>query len=68
MEARLALGGMASGPLRAAATEAALQGQSLTPETIVSAAAKAAEGSSADDDFYASAEYKRHIATVLAQR
>ena len=66
--ARIVLGGLASGPHRAAASEAALQGQSVTPETISSAAAKAAEGSSPDDDFYASADYKRHIATVLTQR
>ena len=66
--ARVALGGLASGPFRGAAAEAALQGQSVTPETISLAAAKAAEGSSPDDDFYASVDYKRHIAAVLTQR
>jgi carbon-monoxide dehydrogenase medium subunit len=66
--ARIAVGGLGSGPLRAKETEAALQGHSLTAEVIAAAAAKAAEGSDAVDDVYASAEYKQHIATVLAER
>jgi carbon-monoxide dehydrogenase medium subunit len=66
--ARIAIGGLGSGPLRAKATEAALQGQSLTEKVISAAAAKAAEGSDPTDDVYASAEYKRHMATVLARR
>lgn len=35
----VAIGGLGSGPRRAAATEAALQGQALTPEVIAAAAA-----------------------------
>jgi carbon-monoxide dehydrogenase medium subunit len=66
--ARIAIGGLGSGPLRAKATEAALQGKSLAAEIIAAAAAKAAEGASPDDDHYASAEYKLHMATVLARR
>jgi carbon-monoxide dehydrogenase medium subunit len=66
--ARVAIGGLGSGPLRAKTTEAALQGHALTPEIIEAAAAKANDGASPDDDFYASAEYKRHMATVLARR
>ncbi len=66
--ARVALGGLGSIPLRAAATETVLQGQPLTPEVIAAAAAKAAEGTDPDDDLYASAEYKRHMATVYARR
>jgi carbon-monoxide dehydrogenase medium subunit len=66
--ARIAIGGLGSGPYRAAATEAALQGQALTPEGITAAAARAAEGIDVDDDTYASADYKRHMATVYAQR
>ncbi|HEY2987475.1 MAG TPA: xanthine dehydrogenase family protein subunit M [Candidatus Binatia bacterium] len=66
--ARIAIGGLGSGPLRAKATEAALHGQSLTPEVIAAAASKAADGANADDDVYASAEYKRHMATVLVRR
>lgn len=66
--ARIAMGGLGSGPLRAKATEAALQGHRLTDDAIAAAAAKAAEGSDATDDVFASAEYKRHMATVLARR
>jgi carbon-monoxide dehydrogenase medium subunit len=66
--ARIAIGGMGGRPLRAAASEAVLRGQPLTSEIIAVAAAKAAEGSDPDDDVYASAEYKRHVATVYARR
>lgn len=66
--ARIAIGGMGSNPIRATATEAALQGQPLTPDVIARAAAKAAEGTDPDDDSYASADYKRHVATVYARR
>jgi carbon-monoxide dehydrogenase medium subunit len=66
--ARIAMGGLAGGSRRAGAVESALQGQSLTAETIAAAAAKAAEGSDPEDDTYASAEYKRHMATLLARR
>jgi aerobic carbon-monoxide dehydrogenase medium subunit len=66
--ARIAIGGMGSNPIRAAATETALQGQPLTPDVIAKAAAKAADGSDPDDDSYASADYKRQVATVYARR
>ncbi len=66
--ARVAIGGLGSGPFRAAATEAALQGQPLTPEVIAVAAAKAGDGADPDDDLYASADYKRHMVTVYARR
>lgn len=66
--ARLAIGGVASGPLRARATEAALQGQPLAAKAIAEAAAKAAEGADPVEDHYASAEYRRHMATVLARK
>jgi aerobic carbon-monoxide dehydrogenase medium subunit len=66
--ARVAIGGLASGPTRAMAAEAELQGKALTAEIIGAAAAKAAQGTDPDGDSYASAEYKRHMATVLARR
>jgi aerobic carbon-monoxide dehydrogenase medium subunit len=65
---RIAIGGMGSNPIRAKATEAALQGQSLSADVIASAAAQAAEGTDPDDDPYASADYKRQVATVYARR
>jgi carbon-monoxide dehydrogenase medium subunit len=66
--ARIVIGGLGSGPIRAAASEKELQGKALNPENIAAAAAKAAEEADPDEDIYASAEYKRHIAAVLARR
>lgn len=66
--ARVVLGGLGGGPMRATITEADLQGKPLTPEVIAAAAAKAAENTDPVDDTYASAEYKRHVATVYARR
>ena len=66
--ARVALGGLGSGPIRARGTETELQGKSLNPEVIAAAAAKAAENTDPTDDTYASAEYKRHVAAVYARR
>jgi aerobic carbon-monoxide dehydrogenase medium subunit len=66
--ARVAIGGLAGGPWRANATEAALIGQPLTADAIAAAAAYAAEGAELDDDLFASADYKRQLAAVYAQR
>jgi carbon-monoxide dehydrogenase medium subunit len=64
----VAIGGVGGKPFRALATEAALQGKSLTADIITPAAAMAADGSDAADDSYASADYKRHMASVYARR
>jgi carbon-monoxide dehydrogenase medium subunit len=64
----IAIGGLGGGPRRAAATEAALQGQALTPEVIATAAARAAEGTEPDGDTYASAAYKRHAAGIYTRQ
>jgi carbon-monoxide dehydrogenase medium subunit len=66
--ARIAVGGLGSGPIRAVASEIELQGKALNGLNIAAAAAKAAEGTDPDHDIYASADYKRHMATVLARR
>jgi aerobic carbon-monoxide dehydrogenase medium subunit len=66
--ARVGLGGLGSGPIRAVATETELQGKALTPEVIAAAATKAAEDTDPEGDTYASAEYKRHVVTVYARR
>jgi len=66
--ARIAIGGLGSGPIRAVASETELQGKALNQQNIAAAATKAAEGADPDDDIYATAEYKRHMATVLARR
>jgi carbon-monoxide dehydrogenase medium subunit len=68
LSAAVAIGGVDNTPRRASATEAALQGQPLTSEIIAAAAAKASEGSEPQDDLYASADYKRHAATVYTRR
>ena len=66
--ARIAIGGLSSGPVRAVATEIELQGKPLTPQMIAAAAAKAAEETDPVEDSYASAEYKRHVATIYARK
>jgi carbon-monoxide dehydrogenase medium subunit len=66
--ARIAIGGLGSGPIRAVGSETELQGKPLNPQNIAAAAAQAAEEADPDDDIYATAEYKRHMATVLARR
>ncbi len=66
--ARIAIGGLGSGPIRADATEMELQGKPLTPEVIAKAAAKAAQGSDPVEDSYAGAEYKRSVAVVYARK
>ena len=66
--ARIAIGGLGSGPIRAVASEKELHGKVLNPQSIAAAAAKAAEAADPDEDIYASAEYKRHMATVLGRR
>ena len=66
--ARVAMGGLDSGPIRAVATEIDLQGKALTSHVVAAAAAKAADQTDPDGDSYASADYKRHMAAVLARR
>ena len=66
--ARIALGGLGSGPIRAIAAEMELRGKPLTPQVIAAAAAKAAEETDPVEDSYAGVEYKRHVATVYARK
>ncbi|MGZ9272774.1 MAG: xanthine dehydrogenase family protein subunit M, partial [Candidatus Binatia bacterium] len=66
--ARIAIGGLSSGPIRAIATELEMQGKPLTTQMIAGAAAKAAEETDPMEDSYAGAEYKRHVATVYARK
>ncbi|AIY00079.1 carbon monoxide dehydrogenase, medium subunit [Arthrobacter sp. PAMC 25486] len=67
-EARLGLTNMASTPLRATSTEAALVGCALTEEAITAASLHAADGTEPASDINGDAAYRRHLATVLAQR
>jgi CO/xanthine dehydrogenase FAD-binding subunit len=66
--ARIALGAVAPTPIRAHAAEAALCGQSLTPDTIAVAARLAAEATCCIDDVRASAAYRTRVTEVLARR
>jgi len=61
---RVALINMGSTPLRARATEEALAGGA----SVTEAASRAADGLEPPNDLNASAEFRRHLATVLVRR
>jgi len=68
-EARLAVTGVGPKAVRLGNVEQALVGKTLDEPTVGEAARRAAEGLEATDDpLYASAEYKRHLATVYTKR
>ncbi len=67
-DVRVALTHMGATPLRASATEEALRGQSLSPESIAQAAEQAAEGTNPPGDVNATPDYKKHLARVLTKR
>jgi carbon-monoxide dehydrogenase medium subunit len=67
-EARVGLTNMGSTPVRARAVEQALVGQPATAESIKSAAAHAAEGTSPAADGNADVAYRQHLAQVLTSR
>jgi aerobic carbon-monoxide dehydrogenase medium subunit len=67
-DVRIGMVNMAGRPLRAAAAEAALRGQSVDQATVAAAAALAAEGTDPPADLNASSDYKRHLAQVLTRR
>lgn len=63
-DVRIGLTNMASTPLRATAAEQALR----EGRSVAEAASHAADGTDPPADLNASAEYKRHLATVLCRR
>jgi carbon-monoxide dehydrogenase medium subunit len=67
-EARVGLTNMGSTPLRARAVEAALVGQPATDEAVRAAVAAVGEGTNPPSDLNGDADYRRHLATVLARR
>ncbi len=67
-EARLGLTNMASTPLRAASTEMALAGCAVDAAAIAAACERAADGTDPASDLNGDAEYRRHLATVMAKR
>ncbi len=67
-EARVGLTNMGSVPIRAERVEAALAGCALEEAAIARACASAAEGTDPPTDTNGDADYRRHLATVLATR
>jgi CO/xanthine dehydrogenase FAD-binding subunit len=67
-KARVALASVAPTPLRAREAEAALEGQTVTPELIARAADLAAAAAKPISDQRGSAEYRTHLVRVLTRR
>jgi carbon-monoxide dehydrogenase medium subunit len=67
-EARIGLTNMGNTPLRAHAAEQALAGVDATPAAVAAACARAAEGTTPPSDLSARADYREHLAGVLARR
>jgi carbon-monoxide dehydrogenase medium subunit len=71
-KARLTVVGMGDGPFRARDAEAVLTGQSLNgkqgKDAFAEAAAKVTAAVEPADDVHASAEYRRHLAAVMATK
>jgi len=67
-EARIGLTNMASTPLRASATEAALAGADVSADAIAAAAEHAADDTRPPSDLSGQADYREHLARVLTKR
>ena len=67
-DARLGAGAVSERPLRLAAAERALVGTRCEPDALASAAGEARGAVDPSDGMHASAEYRRHLAGVLASR
>lgn len=65
---RIGITGSGAKATRAAASEAVLQGNALTPDLIAQAAGAAADGIDMNSDIYASAGYRAHLTKVLTKR
>src|SRR4029077_1465760 len=66
--AGIGITGVSSKAYRAAKAENALNGNALDAKTLTSAAAHAADGVDVNSDLYASAEYRKQLATVYTRR
>jgi carbon-monoxide dehydrogenase medium subunit len=65
---RIALGGVATTPVRALEAEKLLAGGEITPEALEKAAVAASEGCSPISDVRASAEYRKDMVRVFTKR
>ncbi|MDR7554241.1 MAG: xanthine dehydrogenase family protein subunit M [Armatimonadota bacterium] len=68
IEARLAFTGVGPGPVRVADAEALLVGRALTREAADEAGRAVTAALEPEGDIHASAEYRKHVAGVLAAR
>ncbi|HEX3558650.1 MAG TPA: FAD binding domain-containing protein [Pyrinomonadaceae bacterium] len=68
LAAGVGLTGIAAKAYRAAQVEGALVGSTLDEQTTASAASHAAGAVDANGDLYASADYRRHLASVYTRR
>jgi carbon-monoxide dehydrogenase medium subunit len=68
VKARIALAAVAPTPIRAAAAEARLEGEAVTPALIEEAAQIAVDAARPISDQRGSAEFRRHLVRVLTQR
>jgi carbon-monoxide dehydrogenase medium subunit len=66
--ARIAFAGVGGTPVRALEAEQLLAGQEPRPELLREAAAVASAATEPHSDLHASADYRRHVAKVLARR
>ena len=67
-EVRIALFGVGETPVRAAAAEALLTGTGFEPDAVAAAVEAVRGGVDPGDDLHASADYRRHLAGVMAER
>ncbi len=67
-EVSVGVTGVGSKAYRAATVEEMLRGKSAGAKLIAEAASHAADGVDANSDLFASAEYRRHLASVYTQR
>jgi carbon-monoxide dehydrogenase medium subunit len=67
-DARLALIGVSDRAVRAPDAEAALRGQSATPDAFAAAAQEATKELEPATDMHGSSEFRRHLAAVATQR
>jgi len=67
-QARIGVTGLSNCSYRATAAERALEGTAGSAEDVRAAAALVPQGVEANSDLHASADYRRHLATVYAQR
>ena len=66
--AAIGITGVAPKAYRASKVESALKGNALDAKTLSAAAAHAADGIDVNSDLYASAEYRKQLATVYTRR